>query len=293
MWPYWAWRIAVFVLRALPARLGYVLADACGWIAFEAWPRGRRNTLRNFRRVEDDGTAAERRRLARASLQGYCRYLVEFARLPKLEPGERERMCREVEPFERLREVARGRGAIIVPMHFGNWDAGAVAAITRGFELAVVADRFGDSRLDDLVFGARERLGMRIVPAGRPSPSIARTLRRGGLVALLIDRPELGTGVIVPFFGADVEVPRGPARLALRTDAALVPVAFPRLGKGSPEVGVLADFSIRVERTGDGEVDETRLTAALMASHERFIRCYPEQWYMFREMWPRGGARRC
>jgi KDO2-lipid IV(A) lauroyltransferase len=219
--------------------------------------------------------------------------MVEFARLPKLDEQERERICREEAPFEQLREIARARGAIIVPMHFGNWDAGAAAAATRGFELAVVADRFGDSRLDDLVFGARERLGMRIVPAGRPSPSLARTLKRGNLVALLVDRPVPGTGVAVRFFGEEVEVPRGPARLALRTGAALVPVAFPRLDKHSLRVGVLADFAVRVEQTGDGAVDEARLTAAVMASHERFIRCYPEQWYMFREMWPREGARRC
>jgi KDO2-lipid IV(A) lauroyltransferase len=178
-------------------------------------------------------------------------------------------------------------------MHFGNWDAGAAAAVREGLDVTVVADTFGDPRLDREVFGARERLGLKLVSAERLTPSALRCLKRGGLLALLLDKPSPGSGVSVPFFGSCVEVPAGPARIALKSGAAIVPVAFPRTTAGKPLVSALADFNIDATPTGDFETDVHRITAEVMAVHERFIREYPEQWYMFREMWPRptaGGA---
>ena len=291
---YWLWRGMSAATRRLPLRLSYAVAGAAGGAAYYAWPRGRRNVSRNFRRVLPGAGSIRRRRIARASLANYGRYLVDFARLGEQPLDAIAACCEDNGAFDQLRRLLRQRnGAIIVPMHFGNWDAGAAAAVAAGFDLTVVGDRFGDPRLDALVFGARERLGMTVLPADRPGPAMVRPLRRGGLLALLLDRPLPGDGIEAQFFGAPVEVPSGPARLALRTRSALVPVAFPRLYPDRPTVGVLADFTIDTNPTGDPDADARRLTAAVMAAHERYIRCYPDQWYMFRDMWPGQGRKRC
>jgi lauroyl/myristoyl acyltransferase len=85
-------------------------------------------------------------------------------------------------------------------------------------------------------------------------------------------------------------VPAGPARLALRTGAAVVPAAFARARPRQPEVVTLTDFDVQYNRTGDEAQDVTNLTQRIMWAQERFIRRYPDQWYMFREMWPQPGA---
>jgi lauroyl/myristoyl acyltransferase len=159
--------------------------------------------------------------------------------------------------------------------------------VVSGHRLTVVVDTFADARLNALVVGARERLGMKVVAVEKAGPSLIRALRRAEVVALLIDKPSPGRGVTVSFFGRPVEVPAGPAHLALRTGAALVPCAAPRLQRGRFAFQVLADLTIDTTPTGDQEADVRRLTQALMSAHERYIRCYPDQWYMFREMWPR------
>jgi KDO2-lipid IV(A) lauroyltransferase len=142
-----------------------------------------------------------------------------------------------------------------------------------------------------MVMGARTRLGMRIVKMEKAGPSLFRALKENGLLALLIDRPTPGDGVKVTFFGEEVEVPAGPARLALRTGAAVVPTAFARIDPRRPEVTTLCDFALATERSGDDQADIQSLTQAIMHAHERFIRQYPDQWYMFRPMWPsRAGA---
>ncbi|GIW14077.1 MAG: acyltransferase [Tepidiforma sp.] len=285
---YWGWRAGRATLGRTPAPAAYWIAGGLGRAAYWLWPRGRRAMRANFARVL--GTAERRSvdRVGQASLAGYFRYLLDFMRLG-MGAASLPRVDGE-EAFAALdRLLERGRGAVIVCMHYGNWDAGAACAASRGYPLAVVAEGFGDARLDELVLGTREQLGMEVIRMERAGPSMVRVLRRNGLLALLIDRPVPGQGVPVRFFGETVEVPAGPARLAVATGAALVPVAFRRVDGMGRRMKVVGDFSIvPCDEAGRGCVET--LTQRVMEAHERFIREQPEQWYMFRELWQRGAT---
>jgi KDO2-lipid IV(A) lauroyltransferase len=246
----------------------------------------------NYARVLGDASPAQIRRMAKSSLINYCRYLADFVRFPSLTRDDLVQMVTGRESFSALDEaLAQGRGAIIVCTHFGNWDMGAGAAAARGYPLAVVAETFSDPRLDRMVLDSRERLGMHVIKMERAAPSMLRVLKQNGLLALLIDRPVPGQGIRVSFFGEEVEVPAGPARLALRSGAVVVPAAFARVEPNGVAVQTLTDFTVAYGPTGDEEEDVRQITQAIMTAHERFIRQYPEQWYMFRELWPREGAR--
>lgn len=248
--------------------------------------------LHNYTRVLAGASQREIRRMGRQSLINYCRYLADFVRFPSLDREEIVRLVSGRESFADLDgALSRGNGALIVCMHFGNWDIGAGAAAARGYPLSVIAETFSDERLDKMVLASRERLGMQVIKMERAGPSMLRTLKQNGLLALLIDRPMPGQGVRVQFFGEDVEVPAGPARLALRSGAAVVPTAFVRTDKHGMAVKTLTDFSAMPELTGDEAEDIRQITQAIMDAHERFIRQHPDQWYMFREMWPQEGAR--
>lgn len=246
---------------------------------------------RNYARVLDGASPGEIRGMAKRSLINYCRYLADFVRFPSLGRGDIVRLVTGRESFAALdHTLEQGKGAIIVCTHFGNWDIGAGAAAARGYPVTVVAETFSDPRLDRMVLGSRERLGMHVIKMEKAGPSMLRVLKQNGLLALLIDRPVPGQGVRVKFFGEDVEVPAGPARLALRSGAAVVPTAFARVSPNGIAVETLTDFSVRWQATGDEDEDVRQITQAIMASHERFIRRHPEQWYMFRELWPQDGA---
>ena len=279
----------------MPPRATYAVAFALGSLAYYCWPRGRRSMHANYRRVLPSMPASARRSASRRSLVNYCKYLADFIRFPRLTPQAMVEAVEGEARFEGLNRVLeRGKGAVIVCMHFGNWDLGAGAAAARGYPLTVIAETFEDARLDAMVMGARQRLGMNIVKMEKAGPSLLRALKSNGLLALLIDRPTPGDGVKVTFFGEEVEVPAGPARIALRTGAAVVPTAFARIDPRRPEVMALCDFEVSPELTGESQQDIRVLTQAIMDSHERFIRQYPDQWYMFRPMWgrePAGAAR--
>ncbi len=289
---YRLWQVVTAIARRLPPRAAYAIAVATGWAAYYCWPRGRRATISNFRRVLGSASPSEVRRVARASLVNYCRYLTDFIRFASLSPQALIEAAKDSENYRELdAALERGKGVIFVCMHMGNWDIGAAAAAARGYPITVVAETFADGRLDEMVVNSRRRLGMQVVKMEKAGPSLLRALKKNGLLALLIDRPTPGDGVRVKFFGEDVEVPAGPARLALRSGATVVPAAFPRVDPNRIDVATLADFAIDFKATGEEGRDIQSLTQAIMSAHERYVRAYPNQWYMFRYMWPRRAAR--
>ncbi|MGE3077014.1 MAG: lysophospholipid acyltransferase family protein [Dehalococcoidia bacterium] len=283
---YYGWRGATAVLSRTPIRVSYAFAVVIGSVAFYCWPRARRAMSANYGRVMPEASKAKRRAVARRSLVNYCKYLADFVRFPALPPAEVLADVEGDEEFAMLDQaLSKGKGAVVVCMHYGNWDLGAGATAARGYPLTVVAETFSDRRLDAMVAGARERLGMKIVKMERLGPSLFRVLKNNELLALLIDRSVPGEGVEVEFFGEKVEVPAGPARLALRTGAAVVPTAFRRKSPREAMVVTKCDFTIDSTPTGDMDADIQRLTQEIVKAHEQFIRERPDQWYMFRPMW--------
>ncbi len=268
----------------VPLPLLCAVAGLVGSVMYYCWPQGRQTMLRNYAHVLPEATVRERQRIARQSLANYLRYMVEFAASGNLSPEQRLAVGVETPGFDGVDQgMEQGRGVVVAPMHFGNWDLAATNAAARGYKLTVVGETFGNPRLDDLVVGGREALGVRLVKMEKVGPSLVRSLRRNEMVATLIDRPLREGGVRVLFFGEEVEVPAGPARLALHTGAAIGAVAFPRRGPG--RIDVLANFDLNFEPTGDTAQDVQALTQAIMAAHEAYVRQHPEQWYMFREFW--------
>ena len=231
---FWAFRIASALAQAAPLAVAYAVAEACGALAFLAWRGGRERCIANMRHVLHDEARA--REAARRSFAQYAVYLVDFLRFTAITPAEvRRRVI--FDDWATLDAARAEAGIVFVTMHFGNWDLGAAALAEHGVPVSVVADTFGDARLNDLVLGARRALGMEILAAERMGPSILRALKRRDVVAMLIDvpPPEDG-GVRVEFFGDTIAVHDGPARIALRAGATVVAATLPRERSGSDRV---------------------------------------------------------
>src|SRR5262249_22717241 len=147
------------------------------------------------------------------------------------------------------------------------------------------------NRLNDVVVAARTMRGMRVIPAERSAMGIVRAMKRNEILGILIDRPMPGDGVLVNFFGRPAWFPEGPARIALRTGARVIPAALVRASDRQDVTLALVDLDVRITPSGDMERDTRTLTRRILESHERFIRAYPDQWFMFRPMWPESQRR--
>ncbi len=97
------------------------------------------------------------------------------------------------EDLERIDQVmAEKRGVIFITLHFGNWDMGAAGLAAYGYPVNVIAETFPYPQMNALVQGSRRHLGMKVIPMEKVGPGIIRALRRGEILALLIDVPEPG-----------------------------------------------------------------------------------------------------
>jgi lauroyl/myristoyl acyltransferase len=283
---YWLHLAGRRVARWLPLGISYRLAAAGGWAVYWCWPAKRRNAVANFRVLLGPGAprgAAEH--LARGAFGHYGRYAVDLLRLNARQIRAMERRL-VVHGEEHIgAALARGKGLIFVGGHIAISDIGGAILAARGYPVHVIAETLQPPRWNALVQATRRETGMRVIPLESGTRDILRVLRRNEVLAFLVDRPthRTGEGVPVRFFGAETRVPGGAATLALRTGASLIAACVVRTPTG---YAVHVSPPLETARTSDLQADIQRLTQAVMSALEGFIRQYPDQWFMFRPMWP-------
>jgi KDO2-lipid IV(A) lauroyltransferase len=180
--------------------------------------------------------------------------------------------------------LALGRGAIVVTPHFGNWDLAAARAVVEGFSVTAVTERFGTDSLNRRVIQSRQRAGVTVVPVGvTAGKTILSALRRNEVVALVCDLPGPGRNVTVRICGQTASVPAGPALLALRSAAPIVPILCRRLPDDRHRLEIKPALSLPRQAGTDAGVEA--VAQAILDCFEADLRATPEQWYLFSRMW--------
>jgi KDO2-lipid IV(A) lauroyltransferase len=285
---YWLFRLAILVTRPLPLRAGYWFGErvalVCYWVIF---PRHRKALNANLAHVLQSDDARFVDSVARDSFRNFGKYVIDFIHFPSMTREEVRRRLR-FDQWDELEETRRsGRGVIIATLHFGNWDLGAAALAAYDYPINAIAETFAYPPMNELVQGSRERLGMKVIGHDRMGPGVFRALRRGEMLAALVDvAPKDTGGIRVEFFGAPALVSSAPARIALRTGAWVLPAVVLRGPEDDMVIRPVIDPSLRdYAPTGDEARDVHELTRLIVRSMEATIRAHPGQWFIFRRMW--------
>jgi phosphatidylinositol dimannoside acyltransferase len=289
-----AYRGAYAIAQVLPSSVIDVLAPGVAGLA--AWRPGDQRAMveRHQRRVDPGLGGAELQRRVREVFRSYGRYYGESFRLPTIGAEELDRGLSR-EGFEHVEEsLARGVGPILLLPHLGSWEWCAYwLTRVRKVPVTAVVERVEPPALFDWFVEFRERIGMEIVPLGPDAGrSIVRAIKEPHVIALLCDRDIAGGGTEVTFFGERTTLPSGPAVLALRTGAPLIPTGVYDQGGGRHHAVLRPP--IPAERRGSFRDDVARITQAMADELEGLIRRAPEQWHLLQPNWPsdRPGARR-
>jgi phosphatidylinositol dimannoside acyltransferase len=279
-----AYRAASLVAQALP---GGVVEAATPLVGLLAWrPSDRREMVeRHQRRVDPGLRGAALRRRVQDVYASYGRYYTESFRLPAIGPHELDARM-SYEGFEHVEAaLAAGTGPLLCLPHLGSWEWSAYwLTRVRGIEVTAVVERIEPPGLFDWFVEFRERIGMHIVPLGpEAGRATVAAVKAGHVVALLSDRDIGRGGVEVTFFGERTTLPSGPAVLALRTGAPLLPTAT--YDEGRIHHGVVRP-PVPAERQGTFREDVARITQALAVELEALIRRAPAQWHLLQPNWP-------
>jgi len=246
----------------------------------------RRLVARHLQRVV--GSELNGRQLQRSVSRvfaSYADYYLQSFRLPSMTTEQIVAGFSE-EGYERIAEgLAEGNGVIMAMPHLGSWEwAAHWLTLHHGVPVGCVVETLEPPELFDWYRGFRESLGMKVVGLG-PSAGVETVamLRENRALCLPSDRHVGGAGVEVEFFGEVTMLPAGPATLALRTGAVLLPVAIYDHRGGCH--GVVRP-PVVAKREGRLRDDVARVTRALAGELEVLIAAAPEQWHLLQPNWP-------
>jgi len=278
-------RIGAILTPIVPTPLAYWICRAIGFVLFCAKFRTRRAVLDNLRHVAPERSWFWREyQAARVFISATMNYydlqrlrLLDRTRLPTLIELHGQ------EHLERAR--ARGKGVIVLSAHIGNFNVVAQYPAMLGYQGAIIAEQVHPPALFRYLTALRSALGITVLPPGAPSVlPILRLLRQNGILLVTGDRDVTGHAKLVPFFDAPAPLPVGPAVLALRTGAALVPAFTVRRGTRKSVVYILPE--IILSRTGNPDIDVTNAMHQIARVLESMIRTDPGQWTMLQRVWP-------
>jgi KDO2-lipid IV(A) lauroyltransferase len=287
VWP------AIKLMGALPRPIARAIGIAVGLAVFHLHRRLRDVGMRNLEMAFPGMSEAERRRILRGEYVSLGRQLAEVCLFPRY-THENVSQVVVYDGLENYKKaVARGKGVLFLTGHLGAWEISAFAHSLNGHPLSIVMRPLDNPHIDRLVHRYRTMHGNKTVSKDDFVRGLLAAMRAGESVGILMDTnmtpPQ---GVFVNFFGVPAYTASGLARIALRTDAAVIPgftVWEEKLGK----YVLRFDPALDLVRTGNDDADIVANTAMFTSVIEEHIRRYPDQWLWLHRRWktrPEGEA---
>ena len=241
--------------------------------------------LRNLELAYPDQSPAWREQALHGLYRHLGRQMAEFCRFPRYTAANLDAICvtRGLEHYLEARE--RGRGVLILTAHLGGWEISSFAHSLRGFPLRFIVRPLDNQPLDRMVNRTRGLHGNQPIDKRDFARGLLQAMAANQTVGILLDQNSYPPqGVFVPFFGHLACTAAGPARIALRTGAAVVP-GFTVWEAAERRYVLYFEPALQLLRTGDDEADVRANTAQYTAVIEGWVRRYPDQWLWIHRRW--------
>lgn len=283
---YWLVRSVLGFFSLFPlswaVRLGVAIGPTGLW-----FPKLRRTGERNLELAFPDIRTDERKRLLRGSFQNLGRLLGLFSHFLRLTREDIGQMV-EYDPVglpDVRKAEAEGRGILFLTAHIGAWEFLSFSWSALERPGSFIVRRIDNPRIERLVDKFRTRFGNETIDKTSAVRRSLRVLRDGSWLGILADsNTHPKEGVFVPFMGHLACATAGAATFALRTNAAVIPIAAV-WQKERQRYLIYLDREVELVRTGDNERDIEVNTARFTAAIERMVRKYPEQYLWVHRRW--------
>src|ERR1041385_5445623 len=279
-----AW-IIIKLLGVLPRPLARAAGISFAQLIYLLHPRLRHVGMRNLALAFPEKTNSERARILRGVFTSLGRQLAEVCHFPKytLKSVNQIIVYDGSENYERAH--ARGKGVLFLTAHFGGWELSAFSHSMHGHWMHVVMRAMDNVYLDRLIRKYRTMHDNTVVDKDDFVRGLLAAMKAGEVVGILMDTnmtpPQ---GIFVKFFGIPACTASGLARIALRTDAAVVPtftIWDPTLRK----YRLRFDPALKLVRSGNDEEHIVANTQLFTSVIEDYVRRYPEQWLWVHRRW--------
>jgi len=254
-------------------------------LMYVAHRRLRKVGLRNLHLAFPEKSRKEKLRILRRLFQGLGRQLAEFTLFPRYTKENVSRVA-VYDGFQNFAEArARGTGVLFLTAHFGGWEIGSFAHSLNGHPMNIVVRPLDNPYVDAMVDRYRTLHGNRTFGKQDFARGLLSAMKRGEVVGILMDTnmtpPQ---GAFVDFFGVPACTTTGIARVALHTDAAVVP-GYAVWDESLKKYRLRFEPPLELVRTGDAERDIVENTQRFAKVTEEIVRKYPQQWVWVHARW--------
>ena len=280
MFNYILYRIGQFIVLYIPLKFAYKVAVFFSDVHYFFARKDRLAVTENLKAIFPEKSEQEISSIRIRMFRNFAKYLADFFRFSLLDREYINKNVRLVDMDNFDKALAKGKGVIVLTAHIGNWELGGAVIALLNYPFWVVVLEHKNKNVNNFFNHQRESKGVKFIPVGITVKRCLTVLKQNGMVALAGDRDFGDTGVTVKFLGKSVLLPRGPAAFSLKTGSPIVPGFMVR--DENDKFFLKIEEPIEFKPSGNDQKDLLALIELYKVVIEKYIRQYPDQWYMFR-----------
>lgn len=283
---YLLYRIGHLVAVSLPIAASYNIASIIADVYRYVFKKDEDAVQKNLKVIfgNDARSHAELEHITKDVFRNFAKYLVDFFRFSKVDSDYIKKFVK-IEGLNNIdKALSRGNGVIVLSAHIGNWELGGFVFASIGYPMSAVVLTHQNKRINDFFTRQRTISNLKPIEMGISLRSCYAVLKHNHLLALLGDRDFSKNGIYVNFFGRKTLIPKGPAVFSHRMGSAIVPSFMIR--EDGDTFKLFIEEPIFPETNGEEEEKAIeKITKKYLSVFETYVKRYPRQWYMFREVW--------
>jgi Kdo2-lipid IVA lauroyltransferase/acyltransferase len=282
---YYAVRALLGAIGVFPLKASMKAGKTLGKAVVSLFPRLKKNGRRNLEIALPEIPAAEKEKILSGTFESLGRQLGFVSHFKEFTP-EKVRELVEVVGKENFDKAhATGRGILFFTGHFGSWEIFNLLPPAFDQTMNILVRRIDNPLVENYVDSLRTRLGCVTLDKKQSARKMFRVLENGELLGILADlNVQEREGVFVDFFGIPASTTASIAKLALSTNAFVLP-AFAVWEEKKQKYVVYLEPPVEYEKTLNPDQDIRDLTQKITNVVEKYVRAYPEQWLWIHKRW--------
>lgn len=276
---YFTFGSVFFFLRLLPFRLIRGLSLTFGSLAFIYLKQRREIGFQNLRAAFGSFKSDEEiKRTLKNYFLNLTSIIIESPKLVhlSLEELNSRLKIRGLENYQNAK--AKGMGIIGISAHFGNFPllmhAGSLMVSPGYFVVREDGNELAIKLLRNMVC----RHGNQMIPRGRSIDTLVNILNAGEFIGLMIDQRGGKFHNLTPvnLFGRVFYLNKGPALLAKKTNAPVLPIYISRLNNSDYQIDIMEE--VPLVNTNDADSDIKINMNRIISTFEQVATQWPDHW---------------
>jgi Kdo2-lipid IVA lauroyltransferase/acyltransferase len=282
---YFAVRSVVGFIGLFPLKTSMNIGAAIGEFIALLVPKLKKTAHRNLELALPDLSDTEKSNILRGCLRSLGRQLGLVAHFRHFTHEDVQHLV-ELDGrgiFEQAH--AQGKGMLLFTGHFGSWEVFNLLPLAFGYPMHLLVRRMDNPKVEAYVDSIRKVFGGTTLDKTKSARAMFRLLENGEMLGVMADlNTQEREGVFVDFFGIPASTTTSIARLALKTNAVVMPV-FAVWNEAKHKYIVHIEPPIVFPDCGNTDETVRVLTQNVTAAVEKYVRQYPEQWMWIHKRW--------